>query len=74
MPGETKTVFEGVYQVGLSEFANLKKVKLNRLNPQTKETESRVIDLEAVRKGDRAKDVPLQDGDRVEVPEKSIVF
>lgn len=74
LPGETKTLFEGVYQVGISEFANLKKVKLNRVNPQTRETESRVIDLESVRKGDRSKDVSLQDGDRVEVPEKSIVF
>ena len=74
LPGETKTIFEGVYQVGLSEFANLKKVKLNRRNPRTQKTESRVVDLEAIRKGDRSKDVPLQDGDRVEVPEKSVVF
>lgn len=74
LPGETKTIFEGAYQVGLSEFANLKKVKLHRRNPQTQETESRVIDLEAIRKGDRSKDVQLQDGDRIEVPEKSIVF
>ena len=74
LPGETKTIFEGVYQVGLSEFANLRKVKLNRRNPQTQETEKLIIDLEAIRKGDRSKDDPLQDGDRVEVPEKSVVF
>ena len=73
-PGETKTIFEGVYQVGVNEYANLKKVKLNRVNSQTGKSETYVINLEAIKKGDRAQDMPLQDGDRIEVPEKSIVF
>ena len=72
--GEKRTIFEGVYQVGVSEFANLKKVKLSRVNPATGKVESQTIDLEAIKKGNRALDVPLQDGDRVEVSEKKIVF
>ena len=74
LPGEPRTIFEGVYQVGVSEFANLRKVKLTRVNPATGKPESRTIDLEAIKKGARAEDVRLEDGDRIEVPEKKIVF
>ena len=73
-PGESKTIFEGAYQVGLSEFANLKKVKLYRVDPQTGERTTQTINLEAIKDGDRQQDVTLRDGDRVEIPEKKIVF
>jgi len=73
-PGEPKTIFEGTYQVGLGEFANLKKVRLYRVDPKTGERITKVINLEAIKEGDRSQDIPLQDGDRVEVPEKKIVF
>lgn len=74
VPGEPKTIFEGVYQVGVNEFANLKKVKLSRVDPKTGKPETTIINLEAIKKGDRTQDVQLQDGDRIEIPEKSIVF
>jgi protein involved in polysaccharide export with SLBB domain len=74
LPGETKTIFEGVYQVGVSEYANLKKVKLSRLNPRTGETDAWIINLDAIKKGARTHDVTLQDGDRIEVPERGLVF
>jgi hypothetical protein len=73
-PGEIKPIFEGVYQVGVTEFANLKKVKLNRFDPATRQTRSWIINLDEIRKGNRAQDMPLCDGDRVEVPERSLVF
>jgi len=74
IPDEPRTIFEGVFQVGVNEYANLKKVKLNRVNPQTGKSQTYVINLDAIKKGDRAQDMILQDGDRIEVPEKSIVF
>ena len=74
-PGEQKTILEAVLQAVTSEFAKLSKVKLHRLNPNTGKVDSRVVDVEAIKKsGDRSKDVVLQDGDRIEVPERGIVF
>jgi protein involved in polysaccharide export with SLBB domain len=72
-PGETVTLFEAMIKVGYSDFANLKKVKLNRRDPATQKMEQRTFDVDAMLKGDRSKDLPLQDGDHVEVPEKKIV-
>jgi protein involved in polysaccharide export with SLBB domain len=72
-PGEPKTLFEGILQVGVNEFAHLRRVRLSRLDPQTGREVVQIIDVEAIRK-DRSKDIPLQDGDRVDVPEKSLVF
>ncbi len=74
LPGETKTIFEAVYQAGVTEYANLKKVKLSRLNSHTGQTDSWIINLEVIKKGDRTMDVQLLDGDRIEVPEKGLVF
>ena len=71
--GEQKTLFEGVYQVGVSEFSNLKKVKLNRVDPVSGKTEIKIINVEKVKQGDRSEDILLQDGDRIEVPEKTII-
>jgi protein involved in polysaccharide export with SLBB domain len=73
LPGEQKTLFEGLLQVGLSDFANLRKVRLSRWDPASGREVSWTIDAEAIRK-DRTKDVLLADGDRVDVPQKGINF
>jgi protein involved in polysaccharide export with SLBB domain len=72
-PGEQKTLFEALLQVGTTEFANLRKVRLSRVDPRTGAEGAWVFDAEAIRK-DRSRDVLLQDGDRLDVPEKTINF
>ncbi len=73
-PGERKTIFDGVTLVGTTKFANLKKIRLSRFDPATGKTEIRTIDLEKIKKGNRSEDIELQDGDRIEVPEKSFLL
>jgi len=64
-PGKPMTLWEALTQIGTTEYANLKKVKLDRAGQPVK-----YYNVEAVSKGDRTKDVELQDGDRVTVEEK----
>ena len=66
--GKPKTLWEALTEVGTSEFANLKKVKLDRVGPDGK-SQLTTHDIDAVDKGDRSKDIELRDGDRVTVPE-----
>ncbi|MEI7728144.1 MAG: hypothetical protein WCO56_01135 [Verrucomicrobiota bacterium] len=73
-PGEEKRIFEAVYQVGVNEFANLKKVKLQRVDPVTQKATTRVVDLEEIRRGNRTNNVVLQNGDIIDVPEKGFVI
>ena len=65
-------------KLGYSEFANLKKVELYREDKATgKKSDALIFDMEAViKKGDRSKekDIVLQDGDRINVREKKLVF
>ena len=68
--GKPKTIWEALTQVGTTEFARLSKVRVDRVDPVTGETQKIFVDIEAVDKGDRAKDLELQDGDRVTVAEK----
>lgn len=74
IPGEEKRIFEAVYQIGINQWANLKKVKLSRPDPATKKAATREIDLIKIKEGDRTDNVLLQDGDIVEVPEKVVIF
>jgi len=71
-PGEEKRIFEAVYQVGVTEWANLRKVKLTRVDPATQKTETKIIDLEEIKKGNRTNNIILRDGDIIDVPEKAI--
>lgn len=71
--GESVTLFEAIVKAGYTEFANLKKVRLNRLNPATQKTEQRVFRVNEMFDGDRTKDIPLEDGDHIEIPQKTIV-
>lgn len=68
-PGEQKTLLEGVLQAGPTEWANLKRVELQRIDPGTQKPEIKVIDIEAIKNGDRKNDLLLQDGDRIKIPE-----
>jgi len=63
-PGKAKTLYEALTEAGTTDYANLKKVKLDRAGSPIK-----YYDMTAVEKGDRTKDVELQDGDRVTVDE-----
>jgi protein involved in polysaccharide export with SLBB domain len=74
MVGEEKRIFEAVYQVGVNEWANLKKVKLMRVDPETQKTEMKIIDLEEIKKGNRANNVILRSGDIIDVPERMFNF
>jgi protein involved in polysaccharide export with SLBB domain len=63
-PGKPKTLYEALTEAGTTDYANLKKVKLDRVGSPIK-----YYDMTAVEKGDRSKDVELQDGDRITVEE-----
>lgn len=72
--GEPRTLAEGILQMGVTDFANLKKVRLTRLDPVTHKPVKRTIDVKAILDGDRKEDLPLQDGDRIEIPERGLVL
>ncbi len=58
-----------------NEYANLKRVKVRRFDPVSKKEtviEANVANI--IEKGDRNADIELKDGDRVEVPARSIIF
>jgi hypothetical protein len=74
VPGEEKRIFEAVFQVGVNEFANLKKVKLTRVDQTTQKTTTQIIDLEEIKKGVRTNNVILQNGDIIDVPERGFVI
>lgn len=73
--GETKTLTDLIIQLGQLPKAKLNEVKIRRLDPATKReivTEHDVRKL--MKEGDRTKDPILQDGDRVEIPERVLNF
>jgi protein involved in polysaccharide export with SLBB domain len=73
-PGRKLTVAEAILGLGYSEFANLKRVTINRRDPATNQPIELRVDVQAVLAGAREQDVELQDGDRVEVAEKSFLI
>ena len=71
--GETLTISEAVLRVGHSDYADLRKVKIHRLDKETGKEKMIVVDVDKIlKKGDRSADAPLQGGDRVEVKEKGL--
>lgn len=72
-PGATVTIYEAIAQVGTTEFANLKKVVINRVDPASQKPRVITVDIDQIRK-DRSRDIPLQDGDRVDVKEKGLLY
>jgi protein involved in polysaccharide export with SLBB domain len=69
-PGKPKTLREALSEAGPTEFARLSRVRVDRVDPATGETKKFLIDIEAIEKGDRSKDLQLLDGDRIMVPER----
>lgn len=67
--GKPKTLWEALTEVGVTDYANMKKVKLDR-SDGSGGSKITYHDIDAVNKGDRTKDIELQDGDRITVPEK----
>lgn len=64
---------ETLLRMNVPEFANLRRVKVRRVNPTT--GQEKIIEVnvdDIVKGGQRDKEIILQDGDRVEVPEKWI--
>jgi len=73
-PGERKMMLETILECGATEFANLKKVKVLRINPNHPDKyDEFIVNVEAIEK-DPTKDVPVFDGDRIIIIEKNILF
>ncbi len=73
-PGAPKTVSAGILEFGVNEFANFKKIRIHRFDQTTLKTTKITVNVQKVLEGDHSQDVALQDGDRIEVPGKSILF
>lgn len=68
-----KMLAECIMALRPSDFADLRRVKLHRVDAETRATETRIIDVRRIiRDNMRGEDVELKDGDRVEVPAKWI--
>ena len=73
--GETKHISDAMISLGQNKFANLKAVRLHRVDPATGKTEITVINVDKIlRDGDRTADVVLRDGDRIEVRPRTFNF
>ncbi len=73
LPGEHLMLLETILRAGPSEFANLKKVKIMRINEATGKVDEKIVDVEAIEKNPK-KDVPVFPGDRINLIEKNILF
>ncbi len=73
--GEVKRISDAIIGLPRTQFANLRRVRLHRVNPATGKTEIKEINVDKIlREGDRTNDEILQDGDRIEVRPKSVNF
>jgi protein involved in polysaccharide export with SLBB domain len=73
VPGERRKLLDAILQAGPSEFANLKRVKLMRIDPKTGKNSEEIINVEAIKK-DPTKDIMVKDGDRLDIPEKNFLI
>jgi hypothetical protein len=73
---EGKTMLSDVIlSLGRNNFAKLSKVKVHRLDPVTKKPTTQTVNVERILKNnDRTADIPLRDADRIEVPERGVIF
>lgn len=68
-----KTITEAILQLGYTDFADLRRVKLHREDPTTKSKTTKELDVRRIMKDNRRDlDIILEDGDRIEVPQKWI--
>ena len=67
--GETLTISEAMLRVGRNEDADMKRIRIHRLDKETgKEKPVIIVDVDRILKqGDRSHDEVLQGGDRIEV-------
>jgi len=74
-PGAATTLSEALMELRPGDFANLKKVKVDRFDPVTQQNKSVVVNVkEILDRGTRTQDWNLEDGDRIYVPPKGINF
>jgi protein involved in polysaccharide export with SLBB domain len=73
--GEENWLSDAIISLGRNEMANLKKVKLQRKDPVTGANKTVEVNVDKILKTNaRNLDIKLQDGDRIEVPAKTILF
>lgn len=66
---------EAILQLPSSQFADLKRVEVQRVDPVTQETSSKQVNVQDILdKNRRDEDIPMRDGDRVRVPAKRFNF
>lgn len=72
---ETRRVSDAILSISRTPFADLRRVRLHRIDPNTGKDEIQTINVDKILKdGDRSADVVLQDGDRIEVRPKTFNF
>lgn len=72
---EIKRVSDAMLSLARSPFADFRRIRLHRVNPETGKEEIKVINVDKVlREGDRTIDEILKDGDRIEVRPKTFNF
>lgn len=73
--GEETRISDVIISLPRTQFADLKRVRLHRLDPVTGKTEIKIINVDKILKdGDRSADIVLQDGDRIEVRPRTFNF
>lgn len=68
-PDRPLTLYEAIVLANPTRLANLKKIRLSRLNSETGTRESQYFDFEALKKGASKDDPEMRDGDRIDVGE-----
>lgn len=72
---EVRRVSDAILTLARTPFADLRRVRLHRIDPNTGKDEIQTINVDKILKdGDRSADVVLQDGDRIEVRPKTFNF
>ena len=73
--GEIKRISDAIIGLPRSQFADLRKVRLHRIDPVTGKSEIKIINVDKILRGeDRAADEILKDGDRIEVRPRTFNF
>jgi hypothetical protein len=72
---EVKRISDAMLSLNRSPYADLRRVRLHRIDPTTGKEEIKTINVDKIlREGDRSIDEILQDGDRIEVRPKTFQF
>lgn len=70
-PGTPTSLSQALLAVGFADNALMSAVKLTRVNPDTKQPETKTGNLLGLKRGEPVENILLQDGDRVDVPKQS---